>query len=189
MAVGNIMKSNEIVLILGGSRSGKSQFAENLATSYGQRVLYLATAAIYDSEMAARVQKHRERRSNLWETREETRQLVRVIEELNSNYDVVLLDCLTLWITNLLLDEQIAWMSLQESEEHILNEINKLIEACLKKEVKIIIVSNEVGLGIVPEHQLGRQFRDIAGYANQICAKYASKVYFIAAGLPITLKS
>ncbi|ABO50431.1 adenosylcobinamide kinase [Desulforamulus reducens MI-1] len=183
------MKENKLILVLGGTRSGKSQYAEKIAKIQGQRVLYLATATVNDNEMKRRVRLHQERRPDAWDTREEPIKVTQVINELGDSYDVILLDCLTLWITNLLLENQnINEAHLAEKEKQILQEASELALVCSKTNATVIVVSNEVGLSIVPEYPLGRVFRDISGLANQIFAQRASEVYFVAAGLPLSLK-
>lgn len=185
------MNKNQLTLVLGGTRSGKSKFAEHLANQNRNKVLYIATANVYDDEMADRVKKHQARRPKQWITKEEPIFLKKLIEDISEDYDTILLDCLTIWLSNLLLDEDFikSNLSLKEKESCVLREVSNLAEACLKIRSNIIVVSNEVGLGIVPEYPLGRLFRDVAGAANQIFAQQASRVYFIAAGLPLTLKS
>lgn len=185
------MNKNQLTIVLGGTRSGKSQFAEDLAQQIGKKVLYIATANVYDEEMAIRVKKHQNRRPEQWDTKEEPIYLKKVIEETSVDYDTILLDCLTLWLSNLILDENFTKsnISLKDKENYILNEVSRLADVCLQKKSNIIVVSNEVGLGVVPDYPLGRLFRDVAGAANQILAQRAQRVYFIAAGLPLTLKS
>ncbi len=185
------MNHGKLVLVLGGSRSGKSQFAESLAHQRGNKVLYLATAAVYDEEMARRVQVHRERRPAIWDTREETLHVIEAVEESANRYDVLLLDCLTLWLTNLLLNDVVPGSGTPwpDKEKYMLNLVGQLAITCQGRPSNVIVVSNEVGLGLVPDNPLGRAFRDVAGAANQLMAQYADEVYFVAAGLPIELKS
>ncbi|GAB6157541.1 bifunctional adenosylcobinamide kinase/adenosylcobinamide-phosphate guanylyltransferase [Desulfotomaculum varum] len=185
------LQQGKLILVLGGSRSGKSRFAENLAQQLGEKVLYIATATVYDEEMARRVQSHRSRRPAVWDTVEEPLQIIEVIQKQANRYHAMLLDCLTLWLTNLLLTDNMPdpGRTAPEQEKYILNKVTQLVEASRRCGSSVLVVSNEVGLGIVPETPLGRTFRDIAGSANQMIAHFADEVYFVAAGLPITLKS
>jgi adenosylcobinamide kinase/adenosylcobinamide-phosphate guanylyltransferase len=179
----------KLILALGGARSGKSEFAEKHAVQLGKRVIYIATAAVRDVEMAGRVQKHKARRPASWETVEEEKNVIGVIENGRKD-DVFLLDCATIWITNLLLDDCSSDqddVSSSAKEALILEQASRLADS-VKNGAHLIIVSNEVGLGLVPEYPLGRFFRDIAGKVNQILASKADEVYFIVAGLPLRIK-
>lgn len=185
------MKMGKLILVLGGTRSGKSEFAEKLAQKLSHKVSYLATSAVYDNEMARRVKKHQDRRPETWITREETIHVPGAVEDLSCEYDVILLDCLTLWLTNLLLDETIPEPGIDwaDKEEYIINNVKQLASNCKNCPAHVIVVSSEVGLGVVPENSLARSFRDVAGLANQEVAKYADEVYLVTAGLAIELKS
>ncbi len=184
------MKNGKLTLVLGGTRSGKSSFAEKLAQDLGERVLYLATATVHDEEMAVRVTQHQERRPASWFTVEEAKEVATVLEKYSEAYDVILIDCLTLWLSNLLLDDSKYPVSTwREKEALLLLEVEKLASICRDLSASVIIVSSEVGLGIVPDTSLGRQFRDLAGAANQKFAQYANEVYLVLAGLPIELKA
>jgi adenosylcobinamide kinase/adenosylcobinamide-phosphate guanylyltransferase len=163
-----------ITLILGGARSGKSAYAERLI---GERGLYLATAEAGDAEMADRIRAHRERRGPGWETIEEPLDLAGALERHATADGPVLVDCLTLWLSNLMADER-----------DIDTETGRLIERLGALPCPAVLVSNEVGLGLVPATPLGRAFRDNAGRLNQRVAAAADRVIFMAAGLPLTLK-
>ncbi len=164
-----------VTLVLGGTRSGKSLYAEQLIGT--QPALYLATAQVYDDEMADRVQRHRKRRGPLWETREEPLDLPGALAETTHADRPVLVDCLTLWLSNLLL-----------AERAIDDETARLCTALKNVRGPVVLVSSEVGLGIVPDNALARAFRDHAGLLNQSVASVADRVVFVAAGLPLTLK-
>ncbi|MEO1066551.1 MAG: bifunctional adenosylcobinamide kinase/adenosylcobinamide-phosphate guanylyltransferase [Pseudomonadota bacterium] len=171
-----------ITFILGGARCGKSRHAEALANRWldahpdGERI-YIATAQVFDDEMRDRVAQHQDQRGGNWRTIEEPMALRDVLQKEADQNRFILVDCLTLWLTNCLL------------AEHDCNgAVTGLCEALTALDGEIVIVSNEVGLGIVPENKLARQFRDIAGIANQRVAEVADKVVFIAAGLPVVLK-
>jgi adenosylcobinamide kinase/adenosylcobinamide-phosphate guanylyltransferase len=163
-------------LALGGARSGKSRFAEELAERSGPLRTYIATAEAFDGEMQSRIDKHRARRGEGWQTIEAPLALSETLAACGS--PVVLVDCLTLWISNLMFRDR-----------DVASEINLLCAALERASGHVILVSNEVGMGIVPENALSRGFRDMQGLANQKVAAVADAVYFVAAGLPLTLKT
>jgi adenosylcobinamide kinase/adenosylcobinamide-phosphate guanylyltransferase len=173
------------IFITGGARSGKSRFAEKIALGFGTQLGYLATARPLDGEMSDRIARHQQRRGAGWRTIEEPLQLGRALADNDGLHQAILIDCLTLWLTNLLLlDEEPGY----EAEERIMDEVQKLTETLTGMTTPVIIVSNEVGMGIVPEHRLGRIFRDIAGQANQILAATADEAWLVASGIPLRLK-
>ena len=176
-------------LVLGGSRSGKSEFAERMAERSGKRVTYIATAAVFDEEMAVRVKLHRERRAKDWVTIEEETDVLGVLSTGDKG-DVFLLDCATVWLTNLFFYQQrIAPDSaLDITERRILEQVAGLAET-IKRGLDLIVVSNEIGLGVVPAHHQGRILRDLAGKANQVLAAKADSVYLVVAGIPMEIKS
>jgi adenosylcobinamide kinase/adenosylcobinamide-phosphate guanylyltransferase len=170
--------ASEHILVLGGARSGKTSFAERLAMRLGKTPLYLATAEILDTEMADRVETHRRQRSGRFATVEEPIELTDAIIQASKKHDVILVDCLTLWITNLL-----------GVEADVAGAVEELAVALAQiKRARVILVSNEVGLGIVPDNPMARSFRDLAGAAHQRLGEICADVYFVAAGLPLTLK-
>jgi adenosylcobinamide kinase/adenosylcobinamide-phosphate guanylyltransferase len=164
-------------LVLGGARSGKSQYAEGLAQSHEGRRLYVATAAIRDEEMRQRIAHHRARRGNLWQTIEEPLKLADTLGREAKGESFILVDCITLWVSNLMLEG----FAVQDAVDEVCDMLPKL-------DARIVLVSNEVGLGIVPDNALARRFRDEAGIANQKLAAVCSEVVFMAAGLPMRLK-
>ncbi len=168
-----------IQLILGGARSGKSNFAEQLAAQATEKVCYIATATAEDSEMQARIARHRTQRPAHWQVREEPLELSRVIREPAHGAELLLVDCLTLWLSNQLLHPQ------QPSLERLREE---LCATLAQSSVPVILVSNEVGLGVVPLGEISRQFVDHAGWLNQAVARVADRVILISAGLPLVLK-
>lgn len=174
--------AKKMVLVLGGARSGKSQFAQQLASEPGEKVLFVATAEALDEEMRARIAEHRKNRPANWRTLETPSDLAQKLKAGIGDASVVIIDCLTLLISN------IMGKSGQDSEKRVLTEIKELIAAASRLEAGFIIVSNEVGLGLVPDNRLGREFRDLAGKANQLIAGAASDVYFMVAGLPLKVK-
>ena len=167
------------VLVLGGARSGKSRFAEALAEADERSLLYIATGAGGDAEMAERIAHHRNRRGQRWTTIEEPVDLAGALSAACSPERVVLVDCLTLWLTNLIL---------AENEDADARE-TAFLDALAHASGPVVLVSNEVGLGIVPDNALARDFRDRAGRLNQWTADICDAVYFIAAGLPLALKT
>lgn len=165
------------VLVLGGARSGKSAFAERLVAETGLSRHYIATGRAFDDEMRERIARHREDRGGGWQTHEEPLALAARIADVARADRAVLVDCLTLWVTNLMLEER-----------DIAAECSGLLEALRKAPGRIVLVSNEVGLGIVPENRMAREFRDHAGRLHQKVAALVPEVYFIAAGLPLKMK-
>lgn len=166
-------------LILGGVRSGKSALAERRAVESGLAVSYIATATAGDTEMAARIAHHRQRRPPTWQIVEEPCHLASALRSTAAPDRCVIVDCLTLWLTNLLLAEEAA---LLERERSLLLETLPALPG------QIVLVSNEVGLGIVPLGELSRRFADEAGRLHQQLAALCERVTFVAAGLPLTLK-
>jgi len=165
------------VLVLGGARSGKSAYAETLAEAHAGARIYIATAAAHDGEMAERIAAHRARRGADWHTVEEEIALADALSREAGAGRFVLVDCITLWITNLLLGGH----DVDTAVAGLCSMLDELAGT-------IVLVANEVGLGIVPDNALARQFRDHAGSANQRLGAHADEVVFIAAGLPLHLK-
>ena len=177
----------KITLILGGARSGKSSYAQSLAEESGKTVTFLATAQALDDEMSARIQKHRVERSLNWETLEVPLGIAAYAEQIKS--DIVILDCITLLVSNLLM--RFVKDDLVDEEPFIIEvekEVNQLIAKMLAQKQDWIIVSNELGLGLVPPYQMGRVYRDGLGWANQRLAREADKVIFMVAGIPTVIK-
>lgn len=178
------------VLVTGGARSGKSSFAEKLAMHRCQRGLYIATSHIYDEEMRERVGLHQQQRLHSgfpWETREEPYALRDCLEQLGESGEgaVVLVDCLTLWLTNWLL----YYEKESEAIQLVTKKIDELVDVVSSYSGQLIMVTNEVGDGIVPEYPLGRQFRDLAGRMNQRLAEVCQQVFLVTVGVPTELKS
>lgn len=178
-----------LILVLGGARSGKSELAEKIASQLGGPVKYIATAAARDPEMVERIKLHRERRPASWHTVEEPANILEVLKN-GRRGDVFLLDCVTLWLTNLLLEENLPCngASLDVKQAYILEQTEAAAET-VNQGQHLIIVSSEVGLGLVPEYPLSRVFRDLAGKVNQVLASKADQVYLTIAGLPLEIKS
>jgi adenosylcobinamide kinase/adenosylcobinamide-phosphate guanylyltransferase len=179
------MKRGKFYFITGGARSGKSTYAEKIAEYSGKKVTYLATAEALDEEMEDRIREHRRRRPASWHTVEEPHHVASVLEEIGQSDGVVLIDCLTLLISNLL-------FSSEEGEQHsevVFAEINKLAQVARDSVADVILVSNEVGLGVVPEYPQGRVYRDVTGWANQIMTKEADFAYFLVSGMALDIKA
>jgi adenosylcobinamide kinase / adenosylcobinamide-phosphate guanylyltransferase len=169
--------TSRLTLVLGGARSGKSRHAEALIAAMPAPWLYVATAEARDEEMRARIAEHRQRRGPDWETVEAPFDLAETVARAGRAHGAVLIDCLTLWLTNIML-----------AERDIAAERAKLRQALARADKPIVAVSNEVGLGIVPDNALARRFRDEQGRLNAEIAAIADRVTLMAAGLPLTLK-
>jgi len=170
----------ESVLVLGGARAGKSAYALQRAQEWEGRLVYLATAEGRDEDMKKRIARHRaQRRSRRWVTIEEPLEVVWQLKELDGSVGAVVLDCVTLWVSNALLKNQ---------REELENQVAELVEEIPLFPFHFLAVSNEVGLGIVPDTPLGREYRDILGTVNQRLARACKEVMFMAAGLPMKLK-
>jgi len=171
----------ETIFVIGGCRSGKSRYSIDLAQQVqGGRKTFIATCVPLDDEMKQRVQRHREERDESWNTIETSIELSEAIIENSSKTDVILIDCLTLWVSNLLMET--------EDQYKIFKEVKKLTSALEVAKCQVILVSNEVGTGIVPENRLARLYRDIAGHVNQKIAACSDRVILMAAGIPVQIK-
>ena len=179
--------SSHITLILGGARSGKSSHAQSLAEETGKSVTFIATAQALDEEMSRRIQKHRAERPASWETLELPMDVASHVHQIKS--DVVILDCVTLLVSNLLM--QFVKDDLVEEApfaEAVQKEMDQLIQSIRGQRQHWIIISNELGLGLVPPYRMGRAYRDWLGWANQRLAREADKVIFMVAGIPTAIK-
>jgi adenosylcobinamide kinase/adenosylcobinamide-phosphate guanylyltransferase len=176
-----------LILLLGGARSGKSAYAEKWARERGDRVLFVATAQAFDDEMRERIAAHRASRPGGWDTLEAPLNVGAAIEARGDGYDIVIVDCLTLLASNALLQlpEDCAQA---QAEAAVLRETDALLTAYRASSATWLIISNEVGMGIVPPYRLGRLYRDALGRANQRIAQQADEVLLLVAGLPWRLK-
>ncbi len=172
--------AGKLYFITGGARSGKSSFAEKLALEMDGKRAYVATAQALDAEMAAKIEKHRRDRCSTWDTYEEPLAVADLLRKLSGRYQVVLLDCLTLWLSNV--------MAHTDGDGAVLSCVEDLVKVLGGLDGTCLVVSNEVGLGIVPDNPLARKFRDLAGMLNQRVAQTAHEVYFTAAGIPMKIK-
>jgi adenosylcobinamide kinase / adenosylcobinamide-phosphate guanylyltransferase len=190
-----------LILILGGARSGKSTFAERLAAGSGKTVSFIATATDNDEEMHQRIIRHKASRPQDWHTIEEPLGLVSAVQQAFQLADVALLDCITLWLNNMLLQqhEKLQAHNGEQAELQISSDqLNDLAQQHIEELLAIlqnigaaktlIVVSNEVGLGIVPAYPLGRIYRDTLGYVNQRLAQHAERVYLMVAGIAVDIK-
>jgi adenosylcobinamide kinase/adenosylcobinamide-phosphate guanylyltransferase len=177
----------ELILVLGGARSGKSGFAQRLARDLGgDRVLFVATAEAGDEEMSRRIERHRRERPAEWRTLEVQREVGAAIRAHLGESRVILLDCLSLLVSNLLLEAQDVFAD--EVEVRVAAEIESLVSCVGETGAHLIVVSNEVGCSLVPDHPLGRAYRDLLGHANQVLARSADQVYVLMAGIPVQIK-
>jgi adenosylcobinamide kinase / adenosylcobinamide-phosphate guanylyltransferase len=166
----------DLILITGGARSGKSGYAERRARELGVRRLYLATAEAKDEEMRQRIEEHKRRRGNEWVTIEEPIELAETLLAQRAQTDCALVDCLTLWISNLLL---------RYDTKYAQEKVTQFVETTRQLDFNLVLVTNEVGWGIVPDNPLTRQFRDLSGWASQRVAAAASEVVLMVAGMPM----
>ena len=170
-----------MIFVTGGARSGKSHFAQNLAHSIKGRKVFIATAEPLDQEMQERIATHRRERPPGWDTVEEPRHLGKTVQECAATYDILLIDCLTLWISNLL--------TINSLEEPVIaREVHELVDSFRTERSTVIVVSNELGMGIVPADSMTRLYRDIVGKANQAIASAADQVFLVVSGIPLKIK-
>ncbi len=186
--------NSKIILVTGGARSGKSSFAEKLITDLGEKIAYIATAVPFDEGMKDRIKKHRESRPKDWTTYEIYKDIYKHIEDISKEHDAVLLDCITILVTNLMLEnhdidwDNADWEKIDEIEVNIKNQIELLIKNLRNSKMACVIVTNELGMGIVPENRLSRIFRDIAGRINQYVASNSDEAYLAVSGIPVKIK-
>jgi adenosylcobinamide kinase/adenosylcobinamide-phosphate guanylyltransferase len=170
----------KITFILGGARSGKSSYAIRLAKKFEGKIAFVATCPPLDEEMKMRIEIHKRDRPFHWHTFEEFKDLSTLLKKIGSEFDLIIIDCLTLFTSNLLLEGL--------ADKEIEDRIDKLLRILKSIKCDSIIVSNEVGLGIVPEDRLARRFRDLAGKINQSVAKQSDEVFFMFSGFPLRIK-
>jgi len=182
-----------LILITGGARSGKSAYAESLASATGNDVLYIATALPIDNEMEARIAMHRERRPSYWRTIEAYRDLDIAIAENIASKSAVLLDCVTVMLNNLLFDAAVDWETanfelIAGIENEARAEFQKIIDCAAAYNIPFILVTNELGMGLMPQSRLSRMFVDIHGRMNQMLATAAQEVYLCVSGIKVKIK-
>ncbi len=182
--------AKQCILILGGARSGKSRFAQEMAPRLGDKVLFVATGEALDEEMRQRIEEHKRDRPSSWRSAEVPTGIGRRIQEEVGDAQVVIVDCLTLLVSNVIgqCGDDPEQISAKLVQERLTAEIDELIGCINGSTATFILVSNEVGMGLVPESRLGRLYRDFLGKVNQILAKRADRVYFMLSGIPLSLK-
>ena len=179
------------ILITGGARSGKSRFAQELALRSGKPVLFVATATAGDEEMRERIEEHRRTRPATWSTLEATTHLGSQISQKIGGARVVIVDCITLLVNNIFsqcTDQTGEQIDAPLTEKKVTSEINELVECIEHLDASFIIVTNEVGMGLVPANKVGRLYRDLLGKANQVLAQYVDETYLMVAGMPVKIK-
>jgi adenosylcobinamide kinase/adenosylcobinamide-phosphate guanylyltransferase len=181
-------------MVTGGARSGKSSFAQSKTEEIGSEIAYIATAKVTDSDMADRIEKHKDSRPSEWYTIEQYKDFMSLKElDIFKVKDTFLLDCITIMVNNLMFEEDIDYdtCSMEEVaqvEQKIMEELKYLIQIMTEEKKQLIMVTNEVGLGLVPAYRLGNLFRDIAGRVNQYLAQVSDEVYLVVSGLPLKIK-
>lgn len=186
--------TGKLVLVTGGARSGKSSFAEGYVKDISNKVAYIATSIPFDEGMQDRVKKHKEQRPSQWTTVEKYFDIHKVIGDIKVSHDVALLDCLTIMCSNIMFADNaydfdtLPRTEIDRIETVTLEQINLMIEEVRKNDLNLVIVTNELGMGIVPENRMARIFRDIAGKANQLVASKADEVFFVVSGIPMKIK-
>lgn len=178
-----------IIVVTGGSRSGKSEFAEQLVLSISERCAYIATAEVLDEEMHLRVEQHKSRRdSKRWLNYEAPFDADKILAQITDEAGSVLFDCITMYLTNLLYGMNAQTFNEQEKKQMMGDAIEKLLDAAKASGKNVVFVTNELGSGIVPFTEMSREFRDLAGQANQMLAKQADEAYLVVSGIPLDLK-
>jgi adenosylcobinamide kinase / adenosylcobinamide-phosphate guanylyltransferase len=181
----------KVILLLGGARSGKSHFAQEYARQHGEKVLFVATATAGDEDMRQRIEKHKKDRPSNWRSLEAATDIGKQIEANAGNAQFIVIDCITMLVNNIFNRyNENQFVSIAETvlEKEVVAEIKQL-QKCLKKvDASFLIISNEVGLGLVPDNRMGRLYRDILGRANQMLARTADEVYLLVAGIPMMVK-
>lgn len=184
------MTKGKFIFILGGIRSGKSSFAQEMAIKTGREpVIYLATALPIDQEMDLRIKKHADSRPSHWTTVESPYEADRKLVSLCREPGIIILDCVSVFIANLLISGHDRGIHSEAIEKEIINRLSHMISEIKKSPAVVIAVANEVGMGLVSEYPLGRVYSDVAGRVNQLLAREVDEVYFLIAGIPMELKN
>ncbi len=184
---------SKIILVTGGARSGKSNFAEKLCMDRNNNTAYIATSIPFDDEMKDRVKKHQENRPINWNTYEIYEDIYSIIKEIYTGHETVILDCVTLLVNNLMFEhnlniEESSQEEIKKLEQYIKEQVVKLIEEIEKTNLYFVFVTNELGMGIVPGNKLSRIYADIVGRINQYIASKSNEVYFVVSGIPMKIK-
>lgn len=184
---------SKIVLVTGGARSGKSNFAEKLCIDQNNSTAYIATSIPFDDEMKDRVKKHKESRPQNWNTYEIYKDIYSIIKEISNKHETVILDCVTLLVNNLMFTydmdiDKANQEEINELEKYIKDQVKKLIEEIKKTNLYFVVVTNELGMAVVPANKLSRVYTDIVGRINQQIASQSDEVYFVVSGIPMKIK-
>lgn len=184
---------SKVILVTGGARSGKSNFAEKLCIDRNNSTAYIATSIPFDDEMKDRVKKHKESRPQNWKTYEIYKDIYSIIEEISKNHKTIILDCVTLLVNNLMftydLDiDKARQDEINNLELYIKDQVNKLIKEIKSTNLYFVAVTNELGMAVVPANKLSRVYTDIVGRINQQIASQSDEVYFVVSGIPIKIK-
>ncbi|MPM19411.1 Bifunctional adenosylcobalamin biosynthesis protein CobU [bioreactor metagenome] len=184
---------SKIILVTGGARSGKSNFAEKLCIDQNNSTAYIATSIPFDDEMKDRVKKHKESRHQDWKTYEIYKDIYSIIKEISNNHETVILDCVTLLVNNLMFTydmdiDKANQEEINELEKYIKDQVKKLIEEIKKTNLYFVVVTNELGMAVVPANKLSRVYTDIVGRINQQIASQSDEVYFVVSGIPMKIK-
>ena len=184
---------SKLILVTGGARSGKSNFAESLCINRKNSTAYIATSIPFDEEMKYRVKKHRESRPSDWETYEIFKDVYSIIDNLNNKHQTVIMDCVTLLVNNLIFEygldfDKCANEEINNLEGYIKQQVEDLIIEIEKTDLYFVIVTNELGMSLVPDNKLCRVYSDIVGRINQYIAKCSDEVYFVVSGIPMKIK-
>ena len=184
---------SKIILVTGGARSGKSNFAESLCINRNNSTAYIATSIPFDDEMKDRVRKHKESRPQNWKTYEIYKDIYSIIDNISKEHETVILDCVTLLVNNLMftygidIDEATS-EDINELEDYIKDQVNKLLDEVKKTNLYFVVVTNELGMGVVPANKLSRVYSDIVGRINQQISLRSDEVYFVVSGIPMKVK-
>lgn len=184
---------SKIVLVTGGARSGKSSFAESLCINQNNSTAYIATSIPFDDEMKDRVKKHKESRPQNWETYEIYKDIYTIVKEVANKHKTVILDCVTLLVNNLMFTygtdiDKATQEEINQLEAYIKDQVNKLITELKNTDLYVVVVTNELGMGVVPANKLSRIYTDITGRINQQIAHSSDEVYFVVSGIPMKIK-
>ncbi|QJA09637.1 bifunctional adenosylcobinamide kinase/adenosylcobinamide-phosphate guanylyltransferase [Romboutsia sp. CE17] len=184
---------SKIILVTGGARSGKSSFAESLCKDRNNKTAYIATSIPFDDEMKARVKKHKNSRPSEWKTYEIYKNIYSIIQEISKEHETVILDCVTLLVNNLMFNSDINVDNANQEEINALelyikDQVNKLLDEVKATDLYFVMVTNEIGMGVVPGNKLSRIYSDIVGRINQLIASRSDEVHFVVSGIPMKIK-
>lgn len=184
---------SNIILVTGGARSGKSNFAESLCKSRNNKTAYIATSIPFDEEMKDRVRKHKESRPQNWTTYEIYKDIYSIVKEIANDHKTIILDCVTLLVNNLMFSYDIDVddansNQINQLEIYIKDQVIKLLEETKKTDLYVVLVTNELGMGIIPGNKLSRVYSDIVGRVNQYIASQSDEVYFVVSSIPMKIK-